>query len=206
MTEIEQEKRALRREMRRRSAALPDSYWKEAGERIAGRALRLPEYLAADVVLGFASVSGEPLVYDFLRGALSAGKRLALPVCAGEGVIEAREIRSLRDLRPGKYGIPEPAARCPAVAPEELEFALIPCVCCTAEGLRLGHGGGYYDRYLTRYRGVAAAVCPEAMLCTGIPVGEFDLSIPLVITENAVYSNGTARPPEGGKGMNEHVC
>lgn len=190
MTELEKDKRALRREMRRRSAALPGSYWKEAGDGIARRALRLPEYLRAGVVLGFAAVSGEPDLSDFLRGALSAGKRLALPLCTGQGVMEAREIRSLRDLRPGKYGIPEPAAHCPTIPPEELEFVLVPCVSCTAAGTRLGHGGGYYDRYLARCPGAAALACPAALLCDEIPAGEWDVSVPLVITENAVYRGG----------------
>ena len=105
-------------------------------------------------------------------------------------MMEAREIQSKQDLVPGKYGIWEPAPHCPLVPVDEIQFALIPCVSCDITGKRLGHGGGYYDRYLAAYSKTAALVCPAALLSDRIPVDAYDIAIPFVITESAVYRNG----------------
>ena len=187
--EIAEAKRALRQIIRRCSKLLPASYFQEAGRLISERACRTNEYQLANTVLGFASMENEPDTSEFLRHALRE-KRLALPVCRDSGMMEAREIQSKQDLVPGKYGIWEPAPHCPLVPVDEIQFALIPCVSCDITGKRLGHGGGYYDRYLAAYSKTAALVCPAALLSDRIPVDAYDIAIPFVITESAVYRNG----------------
>lgn len=194
MQEIAEVKRQMREKIRRRASELPISYFKEVGRKISEHACNMPEYSQADTVLGFVSTAREADTRNFLQNALATGKRLAVPLCAGSGVMEAREIRSFQDLRPGKYGIWEPALFCPVIPASEIQFALLPCVSCTPSGKRLGHGGGYYDRYLAGYSGIAVLACPEALLCKELPTERFDVSIPFVITENVVYKYGLSKP------------
>ena len=65
------------------------------------------------------------------------------------------EIPSLSLLQPGAYGIPEPPADRPAADPGgyAATLALIPCLAAGTDGVRLGRGGGYYDRFLAQYKG-----------------------------------------------------
>ncbi|WP_298033730.1 5-formyltetrahydrofolate cyclo-ligase [uncultured Dysosmobacter sp.] len=187
---LDEEKQALRRAVRRQIAAFSPKYLRDAGEKIAARLDGCPEYRQARTVLGFVSMATEIDTLPFLRRTMEAGKRLTVPLCTAPGRMEARLIRGMDDLRPGSYGILEPGPECPRLAPAEIEFAVIPCVACDRQGNRLGHGGGYYDRYLAVYTGPAALVCPEALLQRSIPTGPLDRPIGLVVTETAMYRDG----------------
>ena len=83
-------------------------------------------------------------------------KQLALPaITAAPGDPAARLVyrpwRSGEVLEPDGCGIPAPAARSAApgdggLAAEQLGLLLIPALACDAAGIRLGYGGGWYDR------------------------------------------------------------
>lgn len=194
---LTEEKQALRRAIRRQTAAFPPDYLKSAGQKIAAWLAACPEYRRARTVLGFVSTKTEADMLPFLRQTLEAGKCLAVPLCTAPGCMEARLITGMDDLRPGSYGILEPTPDCPRLAPEEIEFAVAPCVACDRQGNRLGHGGGYYDRYLAVYAGPAALVCPEALLQSAIPMEPLDRPVGLVVTELGIYRNGMRSHAEG---------
>lgn len=200
-----QKKRELRRVIRRQIAALPPEYLRSAGQRIAAWLAACPEYQRARTVLGFASTETEVDMLPFLRRALADGKRLAVPLCTAPGCMEARLITGLEQLRPGSYGIPEPGPDCPELAPTEIGFAVVPCMACDRLGNRLGHGGGYYDRYLTRYTGPAALVCPEALLQPVIPTEPLDRPVSPVVTELGIYRGGQRSEAECGKIQEESL-
>ena len=145
---LNEQKIELRKEIANTIKALPVGYLRRAGAGIGERLASLPEYRAAKTVLAFASTAAEPDIWPFLRRALADGKSLALPVCVASGVMVFRAVTDLDALAPGKYGIPEPPAESALVPPEAIDFTVIPCVTCDKAGDRLGHGGGYYDRFL----------------------------------------------------------
>ena len=71
---------------------------------------------------------------------------------------------------------------CPVVPRDQLDLILVPNLCCDRSGYRLGHGGGYYDRYLAGYRGFTIALCPEEWLQDRIPRDRFGLPVQMVIS------------------------
>ena len=52
---------------------------------------------------------------------------------------------------------------------------------------RLGQGGGFYDRFLDKYKGPSAMVCREALMSEDIPVEAHDRTIGLVVSDERVY-------------------
>ena len=94
----------------------------------------------------FVSAGREIDTRPILERTLADGRTLCVPLCVADGVMELRAVRDLKELSPGAYGILEPPADSPALSPDQIDLAVIPCVTCSREGRRLGRGGGYYDQ------------------------------------------------------------
>ena len=69
---------------------------------------------------------------------------------------------------------------------EMLDLCVIPCVACSSSGVRLGYGGGYYDRFLPETRAKRIILCQEQMLCENIPAEPHDCPMDLIVTEERV--------------------
>ena len=144
--------------------------------------LALPQVERAKSVLLFCGVGREPDTAPAIDALLARGKAVCLPKCLPGRRLEARRIAGREELLPGAFGIPEPGVNCPVVPRDQLDLILVPNLCCDRSGYRLGHGGGYYDRYLAGYRGFTIALCPEEWLQDRIPRERFDLPVQMVIS------------------------
>ena len=180
------DKDRLRRALRDRLSALDPSYRSMADERIVKYALELEAYRNANTIFCYVGIRQEIQTFPILNAMLEQGKRVAVPRCIGAGVMEAREIRSLSQLKPGAYGIPEPGRDLPVVSPKEIDLAFVPCLSCNGRGVRLGQGGGYYDRYLSECRALRAALCREKMVWEEIPWERHDILMDMRITEKGI--------------------
>ena len=190
MTRIE-EKQRLRRTMQALESGLSARYKEESSRAIAAHLLAMPEYQEAGTVFCFVGTDREINTRPILEDILAAGKRLCVPLCMGKGIMELRQVVDLRQLIPGAYGILEPPADTPLVAVDEVDFAVLPCLTCNHLGQRLGRGGGYYDRFLSHYRGGTVLLCREKLIREEIPLEPHDYPVPWVLTERGLYEDGT---------------
>jgi 5-formyltetrahydrofolate cyclo-ligase len=85
-------------------------------------------------------------------------------------------------LEKGILGIPEPPAAEGTEVPAP-DLILVPCMCATQNGIRLGHGAGYYDRFLTGQKGMTVCLCFSRLLRSDLPAEETDIPVDLVITD-----------------------
>lgn len=152
----------------------------------------LPCWAAADTVLAFAAMPDEPDTAALLHRALTDGKRLLLPRVQSKTEMDWVEIPALRLLRPGAFGIQEPPADLPAADPAgyAAALALVPCLAASRDGVRLGRGGGYYDRFLAHYKGAGLLLCPEALLLDELPCDDWDARF---APENILTEKGILR-------------
>lgn len=165
-------------ETRRRARALRAALdMKSVGHAMAGALFSLPCWPQAHSILAFASLPDEPDTGPLLRRALADGKRLLLPRVTGDSTMDWVEIPDLAVLQRGAYGIAEPPANLPPVCPpgDDRTLALIPCLAAGTNGVRLGRGGGYYDRFLAHYKGKRLLLCPSALVLPEVPADDWDI-------------------------------
>lgn len=186
--DLNAQKQAARRAARQQLAQISPQEFSAIGAAMWQTLQAQPAWQSAESVFCFVGALHEPDTMPILQGALSAGKQLLVPRIAGPGQMQLVPLQSLEQLQPGAFGILEPPQALPAVpAGSGVQLAVLPCLAATRSGARLGHGGGYYDRFLANYSGRRLILCPEALLAQSLPTGPLDEPAQAVLTEKALY-------------------
>ena len=184
-------KRWCRKQVREAQKGLTDAYMTEASEAIREQLMRMDEYRKAKVIMLYVNVGKEVVTRSLMDVAHRAGKTVCLPLCydTEEHLMDARLWNGEYKLVTGAYGIPEPSSQAPVIAPSEIDMVILPCMSCDAECNRLGHGAGYYDRYLAQLRDdcTTVALCYDKILVEHVPTEEHDKQVNAVITEKRIY-------------------
>lgn len=183
---ITAEKAALRRAVKEYTITPEEKA--ESDKLLLERFLALPQVKAASSLLLFYGVGIEPDTARLLDPLAAAGKTAALPRCLPHGGMEARRYLGPSHLSVGSFDIPEPDDACPVLERDSLDVILVPNLCCDTACYRLGHGGGYYDRYLSGYAGLTIALCRDRLLRPALPHEPHDVPVDLVVTETKCLS------------------
>jgi len=120
-------------------------------EALAEHVLALPELRPSSTVAAYVSVGHEPGTRPLLVTLLHRGHRVLLPVVRPDRDLDWAQLDDLRTLRPAVLGLLEPpGARLGVEAVSDAEVIVCPGLAADPSGGRLGRGGGYYDRALSR--------------------------------------------------------
>ncbi|MEE1835981.1 5-formyltetrahydrofolate cyclo-ligase [Streptomyces sp. SP17KL33] len=153
--EPELSKRMLRRELLLvRNGLTPDDV-RNTTVALADRALDLPELAHARTVAAYVSVGSEPGTLALLDALRARGARVLLPVLLPDNDLDwgvyAGEASLARVRHGGRMELLEPAGeRLGPDAVTTADVVLLPGLAVDARGMRLGRGGGSYDRVLAR--------------------------------------------------------
>jgi 5-formyltetrahydrofolate cyclo-ligase len=143
--------------------------------------LALPEWRGASTVGLFASMPEEPGVLELMR---VPNKTFVFPCIRESGLVwrAAKEKEDLIPVQPGMPLLKEPHGG-PVVAEEDIQLLLVPGLAFTRQGLRLGRGGGFYDRALERFpkSTLRAGVCFAFQLLETLPAELHDQPVDLVL-------------------------
>ncbi|MFD9488158.1 5-formyltetrahydrofolate cyclo-ligase [Streptomyces sp. NPDC059991] len=134
---------------------LTDDDVRRAAGALAQQALGLPELAAAGTVAAYVSVGREPGTRALLDALRTRGVRVLLPVLQPDNDLDWAQYEGAGRLEPAGRGLLEPSG--PRLGPDAVlgaDTVLLPGLAVDARGMRLGRGGGSYDRVLAR---IAAA-------------------------------------------------
>ena len=184
---IDDPKKTIRREAVARRDALPAAERAKAAEIIAARVFPIAIKPGA-IVSGFSSLKSEINPVPLMRKLADQGAQLALPVVAGRGQPLIMRAWSFGEpLDSGVWGIREPKADAPEVAPDIL---IVPLLAFDRTGNRIGYGAGYYDMTIAKLRAmkptVAIGIAYAAQEIAEVPVTPRDARLDLVLTEREI--------------------
>ncbi|MFF8554432.1 5-formyltetrahydrofolate cyclo-ligase [Streptomyces sp. NPDC015501] len=147
----------LRRELLAARALLTKEDVARAAVLLAGSALLLPELAGARTVAAYVSVGREPGTRDLLEALRERGARVLLPVLLPDNDLDWAAYEGAERLLPAGRGLLEPAGpRLGPAAVLEADAVLLPGLAVDGNGMRLGRGGGSYDRVLARLTAAGA--------------------------------------------------
>lgn len=151
------------------------------GERLRGT----PLFSRARHILLYAPLADEVDVLGLARG---EGARFYLPRCApGRRLAVHPVVPGATPMRSGPFGIVEPDPdQVPEETPDVLDLVIVPALAVDLRGVRLGYGGGYYDRFLARLgeHVETVAVVPEMLVAERLPFDPWDVLVKSVCTEH----------------------
>ncbi len=182
------EKKRLRREAAEIIRGFSQNALRSASEKITEQVLASSVYQQAESIFIYVSTDREPDTRALIEDAWKAGKAVYVPKCHEAGRMDAVRVFGWDDLAPGAYGIPEPK-NAPRNEPfPSIDLAVVPCVCAAPDGKRLGHGAGYYDRFLQAHPMPCLCLCFRALLRDDLPAGPLDRPMDAVVTEEGFFS------------------
>lgn len=131
-------------------------------------------YRNAGTVGGYVPMPRETDVTAVLLDVLASGRTLALPLCGESPEMTFRRVCSLDDLVSGRYGIMEPRPDAEEIDPGRIDLLLVPLEGVDRSGMRLGKGGGYYDRLLSGVNVVALGCALSTQWTDCVPAQPWD--------------------------------
>ena len=156
-------------------------------EEIEARSARLAElflssdaYRNAKTIYGYLPYNQEVRTVPMLEQALKDGKKVAVPKCYGDEM-KFLYMDDLSLVEKGYANIPEPIADGP-VADDETALVLMPGLAFDPQGHRIGYGGGFYDKFLSREPNhPTLALCYDFQMLEHLETEEFDIPVDTVL-------------------------
>ncbi|MGC5363811.1 5-formyltetrahydrofolate cyclo-ligase [Streptomyces sp. DT24] len=129
----------------------------EAATVLSREALRLPELAGASTVAAYVSVGSEPGTRALLDALRARGVRVLLPVLLPDNDLDWALYGGADHLVPAARGLSEPdGIRLGPDSVLDADAVLLPGLAVDGRGMRLGRGGGSYDRVLARLAAAGA--------------------------------------------------
>ena len=179
-------------------AELPAERLESAADALAGHVLaRLGDRRRIAAYVPMGREPGSLRLLDMLR---DGGTEVLLPVVVADGLDWAR-YTGADALVAGPLGTRAPAG--PRLGPAALataEAVLVPALAVDHGGVRLGRGGGYYDRALALGRPAAAVVAllHDGELVPRLPADPWDSRVEAAVTPSSGWTELPAVEHHGG--------
>jgi 5-formyltetrahydrofolate cyclo-ligase len=154
--------------------------------------LSLEAVRQANLIMMYYSIAREVETISLIGELLHLGKKVGLPVCREDLSLEVRVISSLNQVvqrEIGKIALFEPVKETPLIRPEVLDLIIIPGLAFDLSGNRLGHGAGYYDRFLHNIPShiIKLGLAYNFQVIPEVPASSHDIPVDGLLTERNYF-------------------
>lgn len=192
MYEIRKHKTEIREYYLEKRRAIDSETKSNLDRKITQVILGSATYRYADTILLYYAKDDEVNINEVAWTAIKAGKKVAFPRTNPEDrSMQFLYVTGEDDFELRDNGLMEPKDNLPVFEVtgqlQQNVICVIPAVVYDKKGYRIGYGGGYYDRYLSSYRGTKVGVEYFDYVVGQVPSGRFDLAVDVLITEKGIY-------------------
>lgn len=187
--DAQRQKRKLRREHRDARSQQSEAARQSASERIARHVIYSRYFQRSRRIACYLPMADEVDTWPIIARAWRMKKKIFAPIPGRNRLLTFREIRPESDLATTDFGLLEPVSGEELTA-RELDLVLVPMVAFDDDRLRIGMGGGYYDRtfsflrsrrWLFRPKLVGLAFASQRV--DKVPSNPWDIRLFRIITE-----------------------
>ena len=205
MNEMLHLKKKIREEILCKRKQLSNKDVEMRSEKVCKNLFTLDEFKECNNALIFVSMPGEVETNELFRIGFDSGKVLAVPIVRKEkdallllAVLSESHIEELlsgvnvncsKNWFRSKFGILEPRKKSfETISIQEIDLIVVPGLGFDRSGMRLGFGGGHYDRLLAKRKkpSSAIAVSFDFQIYPYIPHNAHDQRVDLIVTDNEV--------------------
>lgn len=182
------DKKRVRQRMKSQRANLSKERVASYSNRIWSKVYQMPVFQKATAVFIYSSIGNEVETREFVKVALEMGKKVAYPVTDMDtNTMTFHTVDTLSDLgrvKSGSFSLLEPRVDDQTkITPNELTLMIVPGLAFDQQFYRTGYGGGFYDRYLSKYPGLTTlGVCYDFQVVASLPVSEYDRPVRGLVT------------------------
>jgi 5-formyltetrahydrofolate cyclo-ligase len=182
-------KAALRRRLLSARTGLSARQRAAAEQALRDAVLGLPQAQMAGTAAVYYSIGTEPGTHGLVYALWKRGTYVLLPLLRPDMDLDWASYEGPESLRPGPRGLTEPTGAPRGVTTvSRADLVIVPALAVDRRGVRLGRGGGSYDRALARVgpQVPTIALLYDAELLDEVPAAPHDQRVRLV-----------ARPEQG---------
>ncbi|HZK32981.1 MAG TPA: 5-formyltetrahydrofolate cyclo-ligase [Tissierellaceae bacterium] len=183
-------KKDLRRKMLIKRSKLPLDKRNILSKTISGLLYETEYYKKAETIMAFINFGSEINTRYMVEDSINLGKSIVIPIT----IPETKELKISRlldysELEIGFYNILTPKKEfLRFVDPSTIDLILVPGLIFAEDGYRIGYGGGYYDRFLSKIDPSVPKIGIgfDLQIQDKVPTDKYDIPVDFMLTEKGL--------------------
>ena len=144
-------------------------------------------YKKADTIMAFITFASEINTRYIIEDSIKLGKSIVIPVTVPETKeLKVSKLLNYSELELGHYNILTPKEEyLRFINPSTIDLILVPGLIFAENGYRIGYGGGYYDRFLSKlnHKVTKLGICFDLQVENTVPTNQYDIPVDFILTE-----------------------
>jgi 5-formyltetrahydrofolate cyclo-ligase len=170
----------------RRNHLLPNEQL-AASIQLANQLSGLIVYKQAKTIASYLPDDGEIFTDEIHQRAWANNKSIALPVIQDQQQLQFAHYKDQDTLAAGPWGIQQPK-NLAFINDDAIDLVLVPLVGFDQQGNRLGRGGGFYDRFLSRCTSATTVgLAHDFQHIQNLPAANWDIALDFIATPSTAY-------------------
>ena len=187
--DIRDNKNYLRKNFLKKRSELSSTNRELKSRKIMNTLIGIDEIKNAKNICIYVSKDSEADTKIIIEWLLGIGKAVYVPKSdIKSSKMTFYKIYSLDELCIGAFNVLEPKGDNEKYSySDSNDVCIVPAISFDKSGYRLGYGKGYYDRFLTGFKGVKIGICFDEFISETLPRLDTDIAVDMIITDVKKY-------------------